>query len=256
MAGKTKWKFRLNQFVEPSRDGKTVRNGIKGLIKEMPMLGNLARKIHCNLGTIRTRPKRFSTSLSYWEERYSTGGNSGVGSYGKFAEFKATTLNEFVAKHDLRSVIEFGCGDGNQLTLSKYPTYLGFDVSETAVSKCQKLFAGDATKRFRRLADYKGEKADLALSLDVIFHLIEDEVFANHMRTLFESSNQYVIIYASDSDEPEPNQAAHVRHRKFTTWAQQNIPQWKLIEHIPNKYPYQGDYTQGSFADFFVYAKA
>ena len=75
------------------------------------MLGNLARKIQWNLGTIRTRPKRFSGSLSYWEERYSTGGNSGVGSYGKFAEFKATTLNEFVAKHNLRSVIEFGCGD-------------------------------------------------------------------------------------------------------------------------------------------------
>ncbi len=220
------------------------------------MLGNLARKIQWNLGTIRTRPKRFSGSLSYWEERYSTGGNSGVGSYGKFAEFKATTLNEFVAKHNLRSVIEFGCGDGNQLTLSKYPAYLGFDVSETAVTKCQKLFAGDATKRFCRLADYKGEKADLALSLDVIFHLIEDEVFANHMRTLFESSNQYVIIYASDSDEPEANQATHVKHRKFTRWVKQNVSQWKLIKHIPNKYPYHGDFTQGSFAEFFIYGKA
>lgn len=220
------------------------------------MLGNLARKIQWNLGTIRTRPKRFSGSLSYWEERYSTGGNSGVGSYGKFAEFKATILNEFVAKHNLRSVIEFGCGDGNQLTLSKYPAYLGFDVSETAVTKCQELFAGDATKHFRRLTDYKGEKADLALSLDVIFHLVEDEVFANHIRTLFASSNQYVIIYASDTDEREAHQAPHVRHRHFTAWIRQNIPHWKLIEHIPNKYPYQGDYTQGSFADFFVYAKA
>ena len=220
------------------------------------MLGNLARKISWNLKTMKAGPKRFSGSISYWEDRYSTGGNSGVGSYGKFAEFKAAVLNEFVAKHNLRSVIEFGCGDGNQLKLAAYPTYLGFDVSETAVAKCRKLFQGDDTKQFRLLSDCEAEKADLALSLDVIFHLVEDEAFANHMRSLFESSNQYVIIYASDSDEPEANQAHHVRHRKFTTWIQQNTPQWKLIEQVPNKYPYQGDWTQGSFADFFVYAKA
>ncbi len=220
------------------------------------MLGNLVRKIYRNLEVNRTGPKRFSTSINYWEERYSTGGDSGVGSYGKFAQFKATTLNEFVAKHDLRSVIEFGCGDGNQLTLAKYSMYLGFDVSNTAVTKCKKLFEGDPTKRFHLLADYKGEKANLTLSLDVIFHLIEDEVFANHMRALFESSNQYVIIYASDSDEPEANQATHVKHRKFTRWVKQNVSQWKLIKHIPNKYPYHGDFTQGSFAEFFIYGKA
>ena len=232
-----------------------MRNGIKGLIKEVPMFGDLARKICWKLESRKNQPKRFSSSSRYWEERYSTGGNSGAGSYGKFAEFKATVLNQFVAKLNAQSVIEFGCGDGNQLTLSKYPTYLGFDVSETAVARCKKLFQGDASKQFRLLADYKGDKADLALSLDVIFHLTEDEIFANHMRALFESSERYVIIYASDSDDREAYEAAHVRHRKFTTWIQQNCRQWKLIEHVPNKYPYQGDYTQGSFADFFVYAR-
>lgn len=229
---------------------------IKELIKGTPIFGDLAKKIYWNRGTKKTGPKRFSSSINYWEERYSSGGHSGRGSYGKLAEFKAAILNEFVVEHDVRSVIEFGCGDGNQLTLSKYPSYLGFDVSETAVRKCKKLFAGDAAKRFRLLIDYKGEKADLALSLDVIFHLIEDDIFANHMRTLFGSSNQYVIIYASDSEECEAYQATHVRHRQFTIWVRQNIPQWELIEHIPNKYPYQGDHTHGSPADFFVYAKA
>jgi SAM-dependent methyltransferase len=233
-----------------------VTTSIRVLIKGIPKLGHLARKIYWDQASKETRRKRFSNSISYWEKRYSSGGNSGPGSYGKLAEFKATTINEFVAKHDLRSVIEFGCGDGNQLILSEYPAYLGFDVSETAVTKCKELFEGDATKRFRLLTDYKGEKADLALSLDVIFHLIEDDVFTNHMNSLFESSNQYAIIYSSDFDGREGYQPPHVRHRNFTTWIQRSLPQWKLIEHIPNKYPYQGDYTQGSFSDFFVYAKA
>jgi len=229
---------------------------MKELIKKIPIFGDLARKPYWNLRTKKIRPRPFPGSKNYWEERYSTGGDSGVGSYGKFAEFKAAVINEFVAKHDLRSVIEFGCGDGNQLTLAKYPTYFGFDVSETVVSKCQKLFAGDASKHFRLVAEYKGETADVALSLDVIYHLIEDDVFENYMRTLFEASNEYVIIYASDSDDNRGYEGTHVRHRKFTAWIQQNFPHWKLIEHIPNKYPYQGDYMQGCFADFSIYAKA
>jgi hypothetical protein len=229
---------------------------MKELIKRIPIFGNLTRQIYWTLRTKKTRPRPFLCSKTYWEERYSTGGNSGVGSYGEFSEFKAAVINEFVAKNDLRSLIEFGCGDGNQLTLAKYPTYLGFDVSETAVSKCKKLFSGDASKHFGLMTDYKGEKADLALSLDVIYHLIEDDVFETYMRTLFESSNRYVIIYSSDSDDNRGYEGTHVRHRRFTGWIQQNLPHWNLIDHIPNRYPYQGNDTQGSSADFFIYAKA
>ena len=233
-----------------------MTTGIKALIREIPMLEHLARKIYWDQASHERKRKRSSGSISYWEKRYSRGGSSGPGSYGQLAKFKATTINEFVAKHDVRSVIEFGCGDGNQLSLSEYPAYLGFDVSETAVTKCKERFEGDATKRFRLLSDYKGEKADLALSLDVIFHIIEDDVFTNHMNSLFESSNRYVIIYSSDFDGREGYQPPHVRHRAFTTWIQRNLPQWKLLEYIPNKYRYQGDYTEGTFSDFFVHTKA
>jgi hypothetical protein len=208
-----------------------------------------------NLRTQIIKLKPFQGSKNYWEKRYSAGGNSGVGSYGQFAEFKAEVINNFVAKCGLRSVIEFGCGDGNQLTLAKYPTYLGFDVSKTSVLKCQKLFSGNGSKFFRLMADYRGEKADVSLSLDVIYHLVEDDIFENYMMTLFNSSNKYVIIYASDSNNNLEQKDEHVRHRKFTVWIKKNIPQWRLIEHIPNKYPYKGDYKKGSFSDFFIYTK-
>jgi hypothetical protein len=36
----------------------------------------------------------------------------------------------------VRSAIEFGCGDGHQLTLVDYPRYTGVDVSETIVRHC------------------------------------------------------------------------------------------------------------------------
>lgn len=197
----------------------------------------------------------FPGSATYWEKRYSAGGNSGVGSYALFAEFKADVLNGFVARNQVQTVIEFGCGDGNQLSLAKYPTYLGFDVSSTAISKCQERFMSDGHKSFRLMSEYKGETADLALSLDVIFHLVEDDVFEKYMGTLFGAANRYVIVYASDFEDSRGYDGPHVRHRKVTRWIRENLPGWNLVEHIPNRYPYRGDYRKGSFAEFFIYGK-
>lgn len=199
------------------------------------------------------RWEKFPGSQSYWESRYARGGNSGAGSYGKFAEFKARFLNDFVDRLKIGSVIEFGCGDGNQLSLAAYPSYLGLDISETAVNWCRERFAGRPHLRFMLMRDYQGETAELALSLDVVYHLVEDEVFENYMRTLFRSATRHVILYSSDREDERPD--PHVRHRKFTEWVQANIAGWRLFERVDNIYPFSGDYQEGSFADFFIYGK-
>jgi hypothetical protein len=222
---------------------------MKEFIKRIPLLGNFARWMYRTL-----KPRQpVTNSAEYWEKRYSTGGDSGAGSYTFLAEFKADVLNKFVSTHHVQTVIEFGCGDGNQLTLANYPSYLGFDVSATALSQCRKRFPSDPQKSFRLMSEFAGETADLALSLDVIYHLVEDAVFAQYMQTLFQSANRYVIIYASDTDDNRGYEGTHVKHRKFTQWIQQNAPAWKLLEHLPNRYPYTGEYRKGSFADFFIY---
>ena len=73
----------------------------------------------------------------YWEQRYLSGDNSGSGSYNRLAQFKAEVLNDFVEKNNVSEVVEWGCGDGNQLKLAKYPRYTGFDVSQKAVDICK-----------------------------------------------------------------------------------------------------------------------
>ena len=237
------------------REKKDMKEIIKQ-IKQIPILGDVAKRIYWRLLARRKNPEPFPGSAAYWEKRYSAGGNSGVGSYALFAEFKADVLNGFVATRHVQTVIDFGCGDGNQLSLAKYPAYLGFDVSCTAISQCQEQFKSDTHKSFRLMSEYNGETADLALSLDVIYHLVEDDVFEHYMRTLFEASNRYVIIYASDSDDNRGYEGTHVRHRKFTRWIQENLPNWNLVEHLPNRHPYRGDYRKGSFGEFFIYEKA
>jgi hypothetical protein len=224
------------------------------------MAPNTAKEIGLVLKIPSTVPQRapapFPGSAAYWEQRYSSGGNSGVGSYGAFAEFKAEVLNDFVAKNAVKTVIEFGCGDGNQLSLSRYPDYLGVDVSPTVLQHCKERFKSDMHKTFCLLEDYRGEQAQLSLSLDVIYHLVEDNTFDRYMRTLFDAATEHVIIYASDTDDNLRHDGEHIRHRKFTAWISQNLPGWKLAEHLPNRYPYRGDYRRGSFAEFFIFAKS
>lgn len=199
---------------------------------------------------------RFPGSESYWKQRYLFKGTSGAGSYGRFAEFKAEVINDFVRRNDIESVIEFGCGDGNQLMNADYPKYLGFDVSPTAISTCRHLFKNDPTKHFRLLSEYDGEMAELALSLDVIYHLVEDNAYESHMCRLFESALRFVIIYSSNTDEPLGRDLLHIRHRRFTDWIERSAPGWTLMRYVPNRYPYSGDHENGSFADFYIYRRS
>ena len=196
----------------------------------------------------------FEGSGPYWEKRYLAGGNSGPGSYGELAIFKAKILNEFIAAQNIRSVIEFGCGDGHQLSLARYPRYLGLDVSPAAIARCRTLFAGDSSKEFRTMRNYNSEEADAALSLDVIYHLVEDPVFEKHMTTVFNCARRWVIIYSSNYDGPDENLQPHVRNRKFTNWITTNRPEWYCTNVIKNEFPFTGDFQTGSQAEFYFFA--
>ena len=223
---------------------------MKENIKKIPFIGFLTISLWMKL---KKWFKPFRGSSEYWVDRYSSGGNSGLGSYNELAEFKASVINDFVKNNDIKTVIEYGCGDGNQLKLANYPSYIGFDVSPKAISLCKEAFLNDKTKTFKLMSEYEGEKAQLALSLDVVFHLVEDNVFFDYMERLFDSSIDFVIVYSSNTDEQPPHTPAHIRHRKFSEWVEQERPHWRLIQYIPNKYPYRGDDAKGSFADFYIY---
>ncbi len=197
---------------------------------------------------------KFTNSSSYWEDRYKYGANSGAGSYGRLAVFKAEVLNDFVKQNQIKSVLELGSGDGNQLKLAEYPSYVGVDVSKTVIEECKKIFANDNSKKFLCVDEYNGERAELTLSLDVVYHLVEDEVFNDYMSKLFDSAEKYVVVYASDKEDDSP--AEHVRHRKFSDWVAKNRSNFKQISYIPNKYPFdKADCKNTSFSDFYIYQK-
>jgi SAM-dependent methyltransferase len=193
-------------------------------------------------------------SQDYWESRYRLGMNSGSGSLGELARFKARVINDFVREQRIDSVIELGCGDGLQLALAEYPHYVGVDVSRTAIELCRKRYAGDSTKTFLWRDDTGREnifvlpKGDLALSLDVIYHLLEDDVYRRYLEDLFGAAKRHVIIYSSNRDDR--SSAAHVRHRAFVRDVEAGFPEFRLLHKIDNAHPKQ------SFADFYVFSRA
>jgi SAM-dependent methyltransferase len=236
--------------LKPGDSRNSVMTRAKVLAKTIPVVGPALTLLYRNFHP-------FIDSQHYWQSRYQNGGDSGRGSYGRLAQFKAEVLNTFIAEHGVQSVVEFGCGDGNQLSLGQYRAYVGFDPAPVVIQHCRDRFAEDSTKTFELLDGnfVAGRcRAELALSLDVIYHLIEDSVFEAHMQAIFKAAGRYVIIYSDDRERP--SSSAHIRHRRFSPWISNHCREWRLIEHIPNRYPYNETDPDSSWADFWIYGQA
>ncbi|MGH7073598.1 MAG: class I SAM-dependent methyltransferase [Stellaceae bacterium] len=215
-----------------------------------PRLRRLLRKWRSLISPAarRARAGPFPGSAQYWDRRYQGGGHSGGGSYGALAQYKADIINRFIADHDIRSVVDFGAGDGNQLALLRLPRYVGFDVSPQAIAALRRRFRHDKTKEFHLLDERAPEiTADLALSLDVLYHLVEDPVFAAYLRRLFAAARRHVIIYSSNEERADT--APYVRHRRFTDFIDANLSDWRLAEMKPN--PLKPE----SPSDFYIYER-
>ncbi len=203
---------------------------MKKLIKKIPIIGPLAVK-----WKKKQRAKDFESSEEYWKERYSSGGNSGVGSYDELAIYKAEVINEYVSSKGFKSIIEMSCGDGNQLSYFEIEKFTGYEISQAAVDLCKEKFKGDDSKIFRHFDEYKQEKADLTLSLDVVYCLVEDSVFDLYMKRLFDSAESSVLIFSTNYDSTDKD-TTYIKHRKFTNWVEKNYPRFELNKFIENKY--------------------
>lgn len=152
---------------------------------------------------------------AYWEARYAAGGDSGVGSAGDAAERKAAYVNAVIRREGVTSVVDWGCGDGRQLELLELPAaYLGVDISATAVARCVRRHPSKSFLFWPASGPEVTVRADLALSLDVLFHLVRDEDFAAYRGRLFASAQRIVLAHTTDVDLTDT--ARHVRHRRIT----------------------------------------
>jgi len=176
-----------------------------------------------------------------WNTRYQNGGDSGLGTHHELLhKFKIDYINSVISKYKLSCVYDIGCGDGHQMKdLDDKVSYIGTDISNVAIDMC-KLKYKNKNKSFIYY-DETSNCADINISLDVIYHILEEDVYNEYMNRLF--TTNYVLIYSSDHDSVKNG---HVFHRKFTDDVPNN---YKLIEKVENPY------KNLSSADFYLYIK-
>lgn len=207
------------------------------------------------------------TPAGYWDRRYREGRTSGAGSEGDEGAYKAQYLTDFTHEHGITSVIDWGCGDGQVLELVRFPEgikYVGVDVSLTIVERMKEKFTSPytfvTTTDYLNSVDQLRERMQastphtirghalrwrLALSMDVLFHLPDDQDYHEYLNCLFNSASRFVLIYSTNYDGGRT--ARHVYRREFTPDIAERFPEWSLkIVETP---------LREGLASFFVYEK-
>jgi SAM-dependent methyltransferase len=189
--------------------------------------------------------KKFITSQGYWEKRYYYGGNSGRGSYGEDARVKSNFLNDTLQNYNIENVVDIGCGDGNNLSYFNAMNYFGIDLSKTIIKKNKKKFINDKSKKFYLLRNNQedifkninqsiNKINTIILSFDVIFHLVEDKTYNDHLDFINNINASYCLVSSSDINIRYNSLVPHVRHRNYSK--NMLLQGWNLIvsKQIPD----------------------
>lgn len=173
--------------------------------------------------------KKFFTG-QYWITRYNTGGDSGFGSHDEYSiKFKGDYINSMIERFNVKTLFDYGCGDGNQLKMiSGYTHYTGYDIAPNIIEDDKILYVGHEDKLFTsKLNDIIGKKFDLSISMDVTYHIIENELFTFYLDTLFASAD-VVILFTTNSDHYTP--LKHHKPRKIIDHIKSNYTDFELID--------------------------
>jgi hypothetical protein len=133
----------------------------------------------------------------YWDHRYRSGGTSGLGSVGEEREWKWSVIDSYV--QDLDDVVDIGCGDlsfweNRREHLPDDFRYFGLDVSGAVVDRNRRRYpdwrfhVGDASDPI------PGIEGRIVLCLDVLFHILDNEVYDRIVENLTRYSSEWISL--------------------------------------------------------------
>jgi len=172
----------------------------------------------------------------YWDDRYRRGGNSGEGSYGENAIYKARVINSLIKENNLQSVFEVGCGDGNNLGLYACEKYMGVDVSKHAIEICDSKYGDDLTKTFAVVTPGINlgmeKKFDLVICLEVLMHVIDEHDFQWTLEQIFLTSARFVAILNPLTPVLDFPQGHHEKYRNLLAYLIPYVGDFALIDVV------------------------
>jgi 2-polyprenyl-3-methyl-5-hydroxy-6-metoxy-1,4-benzoquinol methylase len=127
-----------------------------------------------------------------WDNRYRQGGISGEGSIGKYREWKWKIIDKYFDNFD--NIIDVGCGNISFWEGRDAKQYIGMDISPTIIEKNRTkrphwtFLCNPAEKPIHKTADY-------VICFDLLFHIMDDDIYQEILQNLIEYSNNAILIY-------------------------------------------------------------
>jgi SAM-dependent methyltransferase len=144
----------------------------------------IARLIRRELNWMISRRKPAATVFEqvYTERRWADDGSafhSGPGSIGMASELYGATISKFISEHQIRSVVDLGCGDFRvaQLFLNDSIDYVGIDIVAPLIAHNETRFASDNVRFLcRDITSDELPNGELCLLREVLQHLSNREI--------------------------------------------------------------------------------
>jgi len=152
---------------------------------------------------------------TYWEDRYKKGQNSGSGSYGQNADFKAEIVNRVIDEYKCKDMVEFGCGDANQMNLFKRIPYVGYDISPTIITQNRAKYKNMKDVIFQDIdmgCTFDKFK-DISICVDVLFHLTIEEDWLKLIDHVCNAAKK-VIVITTNTEEVKEEYFPHVNFKR------------------------------------------
>lgn len=120
-------------------------------------------------------------NAEFWNERFCRFPQlgAGPGSRGYAAIYKNALVKQVTIQHDIRSIVDIGCGDLCWLDqkILKHCSYLGLDISTIAIDKARAAYPSLQFAAFDVTAQPVGFHSDLVVSFDVLIHQVDIQLF-------------------------------------------------------------------------------
>ena len=130
-----------------------------------------------------------------WQDNYGT--ESGPGSSIECSKPYLDFLNEFCHLHNVKSILDLGCGDFNLMKHFDFSKidYIGIDIVDHVIIRNQQLYTNSNIKfKSESVLDYVNDTSvDLILCKDLLQHLSKESIFR-----ILNIKNYKYALYTND----------------------------------------------------------
>lgn len=195
---------------------------------------------------------------NYWDSWYSSSTNSGPGSQGKLQEFKINYLNKLFKQFEIKTVLDFGCGDGSLALGLHCRSYFGIDIAAKAIELCKKRvnrpgFSFECMHFFDYTPSIIENKfpsgLDCCICIDTLYHIFTKEILNKTLESLFSTGAKIVVLYTipSESLKLPFHPMLQIYGEEFSNALSESSKFYKLINKTRP--------ISGTAAGFLVYEK-